>query len=128
MCAQALKPASIRTFSHNLLLGFSFATPLIIINAVGCVWERPNKTAHWSGWLLQMLILDATKKTKKNISEQARTTHSAWPSPKQLALTVCGRGDVHQTFTNKPSAPRSFYCAMAAMPAVLRPSSRRGKH
>lgn len=64
MCAQALKPASIRTFSHNLLLGFSFATPLIIINAVGCVWERPNKTAHWSGWLLQMLILDATKKQK----------------------------------------------------------------
>lgn len=96
MCAQALKSASIRIFSHNLLLGFSFATPLIIIiNAAGCVWERPNKTAYWSGWLLQMLILDATKKHKlsQNRKHESHIQHGQvqnnwlWPSVVEVMST-----------------------------------------
>ena len=44
----------------------------------------------------------------ENHQSFANVTHralSALPSPKQLALTVCGLGDIHQAFTNKRLQP-----------------------
>lgn len=49
------------------------------------------------------------KKTQaKSISSMNHWAHSAWPSPKQLALTVCGLSDVHQAFTSQPLHPNQF--------------------
>lgn len=107
MCALALKSCFYSNILTQFAAWFSFA-PLYITNVFGRVWEGPNKTAHgaplnadkWKFWMPQKRVNESFA-SMKNAFGMAKSKTTGFDR-------LCGRGDVHQTFTNKPLHPDHF--------------------
>lgn len=121
MCAPALKTCFYSNILSQFAAWFSCA-PLFITNVFGCVWEGPNKTAHGA-------LLNADKwkfgMPQKRVNESFASMNNAFgmAKSKTTGFDRLWPRWCPPNIQQQASAPRSFYCTMAAMPTELRPSS-----